>query len=379
MEKFPQDLFRKIANLSRKQKVMAIIILIISLLLLVFLGKKSLLKPPGTAPASEISPTPTPILVKPIIKEILDYIETQRLNDGFYNYLAHYNEQCEMKEGEMVCPYQGEWTFPQTNAWTSLAYLSGYQVLGEQKYLDLAKRDMDRLILHCESKPEDCLWVLVQAGKLYQETGDSHYLDFLKKEGGMLLGTQSSSQELLLDIEIRELAILYGVTGDSRYLEEAQKRLKLSEDNFNQREFLYKTEEQFLYPQKACWQTLAKIELGKQTEDKTYFEEVKAFLDKAKVMANFERFPHPIEIQPCMETYFELAKATGGRKYYQEGRNLLEKFVTTFWDGKDAKLIYGEGGTIFNPYPARLTYAQKYVVLTDGSYSLYLLSYLEEE
>lgn len=350
----------------KKQKLIIITIVFVLLTTLVFfLG--------WTEKTRRISPTSTLISVKPIIKEVLDYIESQHLNDGFYNYLAHYNEQCEVKEGETICPYGGEWTFPQTNAWTSLAYLAGYQALGEVKYLDLAKRDMDRLILHCESKPEDCLWVLVQAAKLYQESGDSRYLDFLKKEGEILLVT-SNPKPMLLDIETRQLAILYKVTGNNRYLKEAIKRFGLSENNLAGQESLYKTD-QFSFPQKACWQTLAKVELAQQTGNMTYLEEVKTFLDKANIIANFDQFPHPVEIQPCIETYFELAKASNEARYNQEGDELLGKFIETFWDGKEKKLIYGEGGTIFNPYPELRTYSQKYVVLTDSAYSVYLLAY----
>lgn len=372
MNNFWQDFTKKITNLGKKQKLIIIIVILILLLSLIFFlsgREKAREERRVFPPVLKVSPTPIP--VKPMVKEILDYIESQRLNDGFYNYLAHYEEQCKIKEKEMVCPFDGEWTFPQTNAWTSLAYLAGYRTLGDPKYLDPAKRDMDRLILHCENKPNDCLWTLVQAAKLYQETGEIHYLDFLKKEGELLL-TKSDPNPLLLDIETRQLAILFGVTGDNRYLDEAKKRLKLSEESFSQREILYQSQE-FIFPQKACWQTLAKLELARQTKDKTYLEQVKNFLDKANIIANFDQFPHPIEIQPCLETYFELTKTSGEEQSYQEGKELLEKFIETFWDGNTTRLIYGEGGTIFNPYPERLTYAQKYVVLTDSAYLAYLL------
>ena len=414
MINFISRLKEKTEDLSKRKKILLAAVFIVILIALIFVfsqrtgdrKEEFVQKPPSSEQASQsitkgffskiaqffgreekiesqpldkITPSPLPTPAMPTIKEILDYIESQHRDDGFYNYLSHYDEQCKQKEGETVCPFEGEKMFPTTNAWTALAYLSGYQALGNPEYLNLAKRDMDKLIAYCQNNPEECLWVLVQAARLYEISADSRYLDFLKMEGEILL-TTSDPYPLLLDIETRELAMLFEITGDSRYLEEAEKRLKLSKENLSQREVLYQSGE-FSFPQKACWYNLARLEIAKQTGDKAYLEEVKNFLAKANVniMANFISFPHPIEIQPCIETYFELAKISGEKKYYEEGKLLFEKFIETFWDGKETKLIYGEGGTIFNPYPLRKTYAQKYVVLSDTAYSAYLLGYLERE
>ena len=415
MINFVSRLKEKIKNLPKRKKVLLVVAFITILIALIFVfsqrtgdrKEEFVQKPPSSEQASQsitkgffskiaqffgreekiesqpldkITPSPLPTPAMPTIKEILDYIESQHRDDGFYNYLSHYDEQCKQKEGETVCPFEGEKMFPTTNAWTALAYLSGYQALGNPEYLNLAKRDMDKLIAYCQNNPEECLWVLVQAARLYEISADSRYLDFLKMEGEILL-TTSDPYPLLLDIETRQLAMLFGITNDKRYLEEAKRRLVLSENNFGQREVLYKTGEDFPFPQKACWQMLAKLEISKQTDDKTYLEEVKNFLAKANlnIMANFISFPHPIEIQPCIETYFELAKISGEKKYYQEGKFLFEKFIKTFWDGKETKLIYGEAGTIFNPYPDRRHYSQKHVILTDSAYSAYLLGFLERD
>lgn len=340
--------------------------------ILQFFGKKPIFEKPQVLP----TPSPTFPSFEQIMKENLDYIESQYRTDGFYNYLAHYNQQCEQKEGETVCPFEGKEMFETTNAWTALAFLGGYQALNQEKYLNLLKRDLDKLISFCQGKPEECLWVLAQVAKVYETTSDSRYLEFLKTEGELLL-VHSNPKPLLLDIETRELALLYGLTGDNRYLEEAKKRLKLSQETFSQRELLYQVD-QFSFSQKACWQTLAKVELSKQSGETGYFQEVKDFLVKAKININFSQFPHPIEIQPCIETYFELAKVSGEQEYYQEGKMLLKRFVEVFWDSKEVALIYGEGGTIFNPYPDRLHYSQKYVILTDSAYSAYLLGYFKE-
>lgn len=342
-----------------------------------FLGMGRQKKELVSAPTPKLTPTAIPTPPFPytrVIEETLAYIQSQYRDDGFYNYLAHYDEQCEEKEGKTVCPYEGERMFPQTNAWTSLAYLSGYRSLGDQKYLDLAKRDMDRLILHCESSPRDCLWVLVQVARFYQETKDSRYLNFLKQEGEILL-TTSDLSPILLDIESRELVLIYQITGDNRFLGESKKRL-VSAENFP-RETIYTAYEKdktvISFDSDICWLNLARLDFYKVTGQSEYLQKVKDFFDPAAEFHYKKAFYYLSQSQPCIESLLDLSQITQEKKFINFASSWVKTLIDQNWDSKSDKKKYGEGGFLviadLNQKP--------YLILTDASYMVYLLAQLQ--
>jgi len=313
---------------------------------------------------------------KQILNKSLNYIQSQYRPDGYYNYISH--ELCQVVSGQKKCPFGGQNMFPTTNAWTALAYLGAYDILNDQYYLSLAKRDLEKLMDHCQNQPKECLYVLVQFAKFYQITKDTKYLSFLKNEGTVLLSV-SDPDPMLKDIEIRELLILHKLTKNQSYLNEAKKRLKESDDSWLQRSILYyrvsKEGKKVPIPKTVCWNTLAKLQLYEILKQDSYLQEVKETLNNSQLTTLFSLFEHPYQAEPCIETYFQLANLTGNQGFGQTARQLLNQFTENFWDEKNKKLIFGENGIAYiTKSLPDVPKNKKMVILSDTGYFIYLLS-----
>lgn len=299
-------------------------------------------------------------VIREMAAEISDYVLSQRQADGYYNYLAHYNEQCEEENGEDKCPFSGVNMFETTNAWTALALFSGSQILDDPQLLDEANKDLVKLQEYCAQDRTQCNWVLAQPAIIYQATENLELLEFLKLQGEILLTSPPSDDAMLTAIEARELALLYEITQDTRYIVAAQNRLNLASQKLNDQPDLYPETTQ-RFAQSSCWVSLANAEISKTTQNSQGDTNTQAFLQNGNIEENFKSFPSPIDIQPCVESY-----ALSGNS--SQTNTLTEKFIQNFYDGKERKLIYGKGGSVFQPYTD-----SRFVVLTDSAYTGFLL------
>ncbi len=384
-----QSFSKRFRHLSRLQKFFVVGFVFVLLIIVFLLGERVSILSQITRQAQLTPPTPPATFAESITKkevrkstmqQILSYIGSQYRADGYYDYLAHYDDQCITKAGKKDCPFNGERMFPTTNAWTALAYLSSYRAFATSQDLDLATRDMDKLMLYCGTNQKECLWVLVQAADLYNVTKQPRLLAFLREEGEELLRTKESDYFMLLAIESRELALLYGLTQDPRYLQQANVRFDHARQRLLAQRSLYHNKQgTAFFPEQGCWYALSAVELARQTSQVSYGDEAQKFLTQAQIYSHFSDFPNPVEIQPCIESYFQLSKLLGDQRYYQYGEGLLKKFVDRFWDGGEVKKKYGEGGTLLNPDPKRSAGGENYVNLTDSAYTAYLLQFINNQ
>lgn len=312
---------------------------------------------------------------KRIAQEMLDYIQTQYRSDGYYNYLSHFEDSCDITD-PVKCTQSLDKSYPTSNAWAALAYLGGYQILGEQKYLSLATRDILKVKDYCTNNPQNCLWVIWQIEKVYEINKDPQILELLNTLGPVLLSSGPNDNLMLLATEVRELAGLYKITGDQRYLDEATNRLSLAKSSFNKEHAIYqKMENQFT--NYACWFTTGSLELAKITNDDKETADVRIFITQADIPNNYFYFQYPLQFQPCLETYYMLYDKNGLKKYYDNFTSLTELFLDAAFDSAQNKHLYGEGGIIFNLMPQpQGQESQNLVNITDTSYMVYLLSLL---
>ena len=154
----------------------------------------------------------TQILYDSVISEGIKYIDMQKRSDNFYEYLAHFDDQCSVKDGVRDCPFSGSRMFETTNAWTALAHFSAYKALGDNKALENSSNDLSKLMDWCAIDPTNCNWVLAQPSIIYQHTKEPILLEFLKKQANSLLSSKPSSDAMLVAIESRELSLLYQIS-----------------------------------------------------------------------------------------------------------------------------------------------------------------------
>lgn len=291
-----------------------------------------------------------------------DYIDSQITTDGIYSYSSH----CEPN-----CPQGFSGAFHTTNAWTSLAYTGLFSATRDKSYLDNAKRDADVLIDWCTDKTSECLWVLVQIVELYKVTNDVKYLNFLTNTGDVLLETPAFEHGMISAIESRELALLYELTGDTKYLDESLVRLGKSKSLAESSQILYAFGD-FEVHDTVCWNVLAEAELYAVTQDDKYLENVDLFFTKSNVKKYTNQLIFLSNIQPCIESLLTLYDATDDVKYKEDAIAMAEYIITNTWDSAESKKTYGEGAFLMESGSTLNS-------LTDSGYMVFLLSKLKSE
>jgi len=163
-------------SVQRKSLIKNIVFILIFLFFLIpvifFIRQKieSQGKQRNTRLQASLAPSSAPTYTQ-ITQELIAYIQSQKRSDGFYESYAHYKNLCDTKNPS-TCPVGVQNSFPITNAWTSLAYVSGYQVFHKQQYLDAANRDTSALINSCSNDMKQCYLVLLPIIELYKTTHD---------------------------------------------------------------------------------------------------------------------------------------------------------------------------------------------------------------
>lgn len=304
-------------------------------------------------------------------KEIQKFIDTRRTDDGYYKY--SYN--CE-NGLETNCNL--DLVYGSTNSWTALSNLRLYQATGEQAYLEKAKRDADAVMDWCASQPNDgkiCLWILVQISELYEETGEQKYADFLLGKGEMLLGIVNDkdpdvvwqrNSTMMIGIDARELAAIYKINGDQRYIDEAKIRIQEAywgtPDNYPLYQFNGNN-----YLENSCWPELANMEIYEATGDQASLAQALDLLDTLDPATNVFYMNFLTNLQSCNELYLKAYEATGDRKYMEGATKMADFVLVDRWDNQENNLVSGSGTILSDDY-------SKVDTLTDTAYMVAILS-----
>jgi len=296
--------------------------------------------------------------------------DKMRRPNGWY----YYYERCKEDGNFWECRIDSD-SYPQTNAWVMLANLGLYDQTGEQKYLDNANNEMSILMNNCKDAGNtDCLWVLVQMAKLQKTTGNTNYLEKIKNFADKLMEVKTEKGSMMKGIEAREFAVVYGLTGNEKYLNESLSRLKETEEYLASDQVIY-TINGLQAKQYSCIKEIAEMEIYKVTADKIHLNNVKAFFDAADAGSHGKSFYSLPAIQPCIEVLFSLYKETGDVKYWEQAYNITQYMITYRWDPplEEAKKYNGDGAFLFDIYEYNNT-----KTLTDTGYAVYLLSMMKD-
>jgi uncharacterized protein YyaL (SSP411 family) len=308
-------------------------------------------------------------------KKIQEFIDTRRTDDGYYKY--SYN--C---ENGLETDCHLDLVYGSTNAWTSLSNLRLYQATGNQVYLEKSKRDADAVIDWCKVQPKDgnsCLWILVQISELYDETGDAKYKDFLLEKGRMLMDVINDknpevvwqrNSTMMTGIEARELAMIYKINGDRKYIDEAKIRIEEAyfgtPDNYPLYQFNGNN-----YLENSCWPELANMEIYEATGDRASLAQALDLLDTFEPATNVFYMNFLTNLQSCNELYLKAYKATGEKKYMDGAAKMADFVLEDRWDTPEHKLVSGSGSILSDDY-------SKVDTLTDAAYMVSLLSQIKD-
>jgi len=328
-----------------------------------------------------IIPTKTTLSSKEIIKETLQFIEGQRLDYGFYNYTAYvsprtYEEEKKIAEGkakeeELLLSPRSNF-LPMTNSWTTLAYLAAHKVFQDQSYFEQAREDSQNLLAFCREEDLGCQFDLQGLIELYNIAPSEDILEFLQDSGEELL-TNPPSDSLTLNIAARELAQLYQLTDDARFVNEAKNQLELAEEKSKDYRLLYTLSNSSLSGEQVevhgdvCWNTLAGLEIHKVSGEEKYLAEVENKLQQIDLQGNYSQFDTPRALEPCVETLQELYQITGKENYQRLARETLIYLLKNHWDSFHNKKFFGEGMVL-------VLKNSKLNVLPDSAYIIVLLS-----
>jgi hypothetical protein len=310
-----------------------------------------------------------------IAERSANFLDLMRTNDGKYYFL----QECVDNSTEIGC-YIYDFSTQNTNAWPLLAYTSLYKSTADSSYLERARNDMQILSDYCSANSEDCLWILVQMIQYQKATGDMQYSSLISNLGQQLLTVSEKNSTMLLGIEARELALLYGMNGNGTYLHEATARMHESKDLWTNtgadelQASLY-LDNGFRFYGYSCWTELAEIEIYQATNDGNYLTSAKSFFDSANIDMHSRKIDQLIALQPCEESLLKLYSITGNQKYWNQAANISQYIVTYRWDPniQIAQKYNGDYGFL-----SRIYLDHNWKIITDTSYMIYLLTQMKD-
>lgn len=307
-----------------------------------------------------------------IATKSLNFFNEMRQSDGTYDYSMN----CTDSKG---CIDNQDY-YQQTGAWPMLAYAGLYESAGNQQYLQQLNTEANNLMNSCNGTESSCTLVLVQMIEAYKLTKNPQYFSFITSLGNILLSDNSRTDVMSAGIEAREFALLYELTKNQTYLNEAYARLakskaawNVSVDEVNQPAL--KTPTYTLY-RFACWTELAESEIARVNQDTQAQQNVISFLDSANITTQFRRMRQLTAIQPCIETFQNIYQLTGDSKYLDQAKTSMQYIVTYRWDPniQIAKKYNGDGGYLIDLYNGN-----NLKTVTDAGYMIYLLSKMPNE
>ncbi len=350
--------------------VLVALVTVSALILILFFNQKK----PQATPTLEQVTNEAKAEKATTAEKVGTYLYKQKRTDGYNNLLSHFDELCG-GANSVNCPFGERNVFEINNSWSALGFFGKYKVGGDQKDLVQAKSDLSKLKDYCSQagKMKECLWVLAQPALIAMDEPNTEYNDFLKTAGDLLVTTSNKTNVMLLAIESRELALIYTLLKDEKYLVASKERFELARDAYV-KGLNADIPSRENNPLQACWVTLAAAELARVSKGQDYIvEAAKVHTDEYIRTKKYEN-PFAVNIQPCIETHYIISSLTGDQGYYNEGLRLLRFMEENFVDSKEKNIAWGEGGVLaVNPKSNTGGQINKQVNVTDSSYMLYLL------
>lgn len=309
-----------------------------------------------------------------IAKQSLSFLDKMREPDNMYSFYLKY-ASCKDNNNTICEKTKIKGNVPSLNTWATFVYLNLYRSTGDNSYLNKAKNEADlTMSLSGDAAP----LVLIPIYEMYQETKDKKYLDFINENGPKILNA-SSKDFLTKTVEAKILTIMFSLTQDLKYLNEAKVRIFQAEATLknvthHHLGVAYSFNDQVVYrPQ--CLIQIAKMNYYLVRNEQNYLDEVVSFLDKAEVGG----FPQLIQattfINGCIEALMMAHQITGKDSYRVQAENMMNFLLSARYDSEERKLIDGDNGFLFVDNAFRVNQEdinRKYTA--DTAYTIFLLS-----
>tara|TARA_Y100000294_G_scaffold149852_1_gene146893 strand:- start:35 stop:1075 length:1041 start_codon:yes stop_codon:yes gene_type:complete len=293
----------------------------------------------------------------------LNYIDSLRNPNGSYTYTSN----CVPSE----CPFPPDLSFGTSHAWVNYAYLGLYQASNDNSYFNKAKNEIGLLHNVCKDDAITCAWILPQVNDYYKITNDQTTLNLITTTGEELLLENPSEDIMSLGIEIRELAILYDLTKNDKYLTESVNRLNQAENLFlSIGEILYSFNNIKFYSG-SCFVELGRLELYKSTDDSKYLEDVITFIDNFNIGNYMKELRFQQNMQSCTEVLLQLNELTGDVKYKTQAAKAMQYVITNLWDSSISKKYYGNEAFLIGTNGVN--------TITDTAYAIFSLTKLSNQ
>jgi len=195
-----------------------------------------------------------------------------------------------------------------------------------------------------------------------------------------LMTNNENTGAMMTGIEAREFALLYEVTHDQKYLDEARARLEKSKVAWNESVDSYNapaySSGQFTFYTFSCWTELAETEIARASNDNQALTNAKNFFNSANIGNNYVEINQLSALQPCAETLLNLYQQTADIQYYNQARAIMQYIITYRWDSPSsiATKYNGDGGYLFELFTGNNT-----KTVTDTGYMIYLLSQMPNQ
>lgn len=305
------------------------------------------------------------------------YISEQRNNDGSYKYQGYEEDTCPIVDGILKCSFLPDNTSFPVKTWAAFGYWSSYKTSQDTARLALARQEVLELIQWCRLTNENCAYLLAQMTYINRDLQDETINEFLKEQANILIENPPSVDLMLRAIEARQLGLIGEALSDINLINSSIQRLSLVNELLQAQSYDYTTGRQVL-PRGACWATLAQVELSRITNDSSGIVNGAEYLLQSNRLTDVREFENPVQLQPCIETFFLAYKSTGYINYQNLGIELYNLLYEDFFDGPDNPIKYGNGGTTFISR-ARIENGEDInIFLADTAYTNYL-SYLRYE
>jgi hypothetical protein len=314
------------------------------------------------APARKTSPAlaEKTFTAKQIATASIGFLDQQKRPDGFYNFIAHFEERCADSKSASLCSKGARNVVEAANMWAVLGRVAYYKNFSrDPRLLSQAEADAHTLMAYCRRDMSKCSAVAFPFAELYKETKNDKYLVFLQDLGEMLLEKDLGRGIVQLSgMQSRSLARLYEIFSDQRYLAIARRRLLEAQKRSREEVEKYNAPDD-----ESCYLVLAQMEIGRVSGDTEMLEKAVAFFSKGRDAD----VPDDLTlIQPCIESAYLLGQSLNNPQLKNRAKQLLEQYVVERWDGPDLGRAYGEGGFAMSKDPTLIN-------VTDTGYMLYLL------
>lgn len=260
------------------------------------------------------------------------------------------------------------------SGWYGSAYAFVAEKTGSQNHMRMAEHIFTGRILHPDGAGtlEECLTEdpglishLVEQGGNYhdpdlecvgsfmgfeewrQVSGNQTFLEGMRKGADWMVETgEPSSSFFFRYLDTGKLARMHAITGEAKYLAEAERRLVVDSEVLKGEDVLYLAADGEPFHDYACWIAWGESELYRATGDARYLQSLESFAQRFDI-SNANAEPHSPSLDSvsfCVTVLMNLFEDTREQAYRDQASALMQRIVEKNWDPQAAPKYNGDNG-----------------------------------